>query len=211
MPLADQSLRVILEAVAAKTPTPGGGAVAAIAAGLAAAIGNMVVRFSAGKNDLDDDDRRFADAARRLDDHAAATLELAQADAAAFNALSELWKLAADDPRRIHEWPVAVHRAIDIPSTLLDHAVAILDELDALRGLTNRRLDSDLVIAAILGEAAARCAACNITVNLPQLDDEDQRRAHAAATAERLEHAAAVARRLEAAATPTPPSGNVSG
>src|ERR1700679_1614884 len=49
---ASMTIHDFLTAAAAKQPTPGGGAVAALAGALAAAMGEMVLNYSVGKRDL---------------------------------------------------------------------------------------------------------------------------------------------------------------
>ena len=48
MPLADQRLSDITKALSERTPTPGGGAAAAIAAALGCAAGAMAARYTTG-------------------------------------------------------------------------------------------------------------------------------------------------------------------
>lgn len=43
MPLHDQTLEALLEAIGARTPSPGGGAVASITGALGAALGRMAI------------------------------------------------------------------------------------------------------------------------------------------------------------------------
>jgi formiminotetrahydrofolate cyclodeaminase len=44
-----------------------------------------------------------------------------------------------------------------------------------LANITNKHLASDLKIAAVLAEAAARASLCNVLVNAPLLTDETRR------------------------------------
>ena len=48
MSLPDASLLNLLESLAAKQPTPGGGAVASLTAAIGAALAQMVVNYSLG-------------------------------------------------------------------------------------------------------------------------------------------------------------------
>jgi formiminotetrahydrofolate cyclodeaminase len=164
-----------LQAVAAKSPTPGGGAVASVTAALAAALAQMVVQYSIGKKSLAAHDEIHKAGLERLKNDLIAALDLAEEDAKAYGELNELWKLDQNDPRRKREFPGAVQRAIAAPRRVLDLSLTMLNTMRSLMGLTNSMLASDLAIAAVLADAAARAAAWNMRINLPLLADESQR------------------------------------
>lgn len=161
----------LLRSVAAKQPAPGGGAVASVVAALACALGRMVLGFSkpragdAGHEDL------LRSAAGRLEALSTRAIELGDEDAAATERLLGLWKLPPDDPHRRATWDAAVRDAIAAPRELLGLTVEILETAESLAGRSNAHLRSDLAIAAVLAEAAARAAIWNIRVNVPQLGD----------------------------------------
>lgn len=164
----------LLDAVAAKQPTPGGGAVAAVTVAAAAALGEMVVRYRIGKKAAAAHEALHADVLEVLTGLRSAALELAETDAAAFRRLSVLWKLDPDDPRRRAEWADAVAGAIDAPLRVLTSGLTVLDALDRARGTVGTTLRSDLAIAALLAQAGAEAAAWNVRINLPLLGDESQ-------------------------------------
>jgi formiminotetrahydrofolate cyclodeaminase len=173
MRLEEQTVGEFLEAVASKTPTPGGGAVAGQTAATGIALAEMVLAFSIDKKSLADmRDRNIASrevcAAARGD-----ALRLADADAVAYGALNALWKLDENDPVREAQWDDAVDCAIAVPLEVLDLCERIVGELDDLVERTNPLLASDLAIAAVLVEAAARSALWNIRINLPLVRDKD--------------------------------------
>lgn len=173
-PLADYTLAELLDAAASRQPTPGGGAVAAVTAALAAALGSMVLNYTIGRKKYADHADLHDRAMRDLTSSRAQLLDLAQADAEAYAALSELWSLKDDDPVRQQKWAPAVDAAIDAPSRIMQTAHEILRLVDELSGRTNRMLKSDLAIAAELAETAMRAGAWNVRVNLPLLDDADR-------------------------------------
>lgn len=160
----------LLAAIAAKTPAPGGGAVASLTAALAAALAEMVVNYSHGKKTLAEHAELHEEALRTLETLRQTALDLADADAHAYKNLNALWKLPADDETRVREMPAAVTAAIDAPMQVAATALGLLHLLQRLQDSTNRHLASDLAIAAILADAAVRAAQCNVTVNLPLLD-----------------------------------------
>jgi hypothetical protein len=109
------SVEEFSDMLAAKTPTPGGGAVAAVTASHAAALGAMVLEFSLGKPKFAEHEATNASALARLRELRHEALELADRDAEAYGALNALWKLPKDAPARLTAWDAAVAAAIDAP------------------------------------------------------------------------------------------------
>lgn len=169
--LDDLTLSDLLTAIGAKTPTPGGGAVAAVVSAIAASLGQMVLRYSQGKKNLLEHDELHRSALAQLEQFGRRALDLAEADAAAYGKLNELWKLDKADPKRIEAWSAAVNAAIDAPHQLLLTCMDMLRIIHSLAGRTNRMLDSDLAIAAVLANAGAHSAAWNVRINLPLIED----------------------------------------
>lgn len=197
MTIGEQSVDALLAAIAGRTPTPGGGAVAGLTLAIGAATGSMVLSYSEGKASLAGHADLHREAKAALEEARAAALRLADADAAAYGRLSELGKLDAREERRRREMPAAVREAIDVPRCCLNAALDVLRLLRHLRGATNRHLDSDLAIAAILADAAARAAACNVRINLAQLEDAEEAALIEAETARSLDEAGALRAEVE--------------
>ncbi|MCA9277009.1 MAG: cyclodeaminase/cyclohydrolase family protein [Phycisphaerales bacterium] len=172
--IASQSVGAFLESLAAKVPTPGGGASAAITGATAAATAAMVVSYSLGKKSLAECEGINQNAMARLTRARQMFLQLGDEDAEGYGTLNALWKLDKDDPKRIEQWDDAVQGAITPPRAMLAMALELLRLFDKLVSTTNKQLKSDLGVAAVLGEAAARSAAWNVRINIPLLP-EDQR------------------------------------
>jgi formiminotetrahydrofolate cyclodeaminase len=179
----------LLESIAAREPVPGGGAVAALTTALAAALGRMVVEFSRGKTSAGHE-ALHAEALATLSRLQSAAVELADADAAAFAKLAELWKLKRDDERRRSQWPDAVAAAIDAPRRVMVAALEALDLLERISETTGANIRSDLAISALLAQAGAEAAACNVRINLPLVEDCAGAQRLEAETAETLDQAA---------------------
>ena len=168
------------DSLAARTPAPGGGAVAAVTAAHAAALGAMVLEFTLGKPKFAEHEAANAAAHRRLAELRHEALELADRDAAAYGTLNSLWKLPKDAPARLSAWDAAVAEAIDAPQAILDAAAEVAATCTGLAARTNANLASDLAIAIDLARVAARAAAHNVEVNLPSVADAGDRDARAA-------------------------------
>ncbi|MCW5754570.1 MAG: cyclodeaminase/cyclohydrolase family protein [Phycisphaeraceae bacterium] len=175
-PLETLTVRELMDEIAAKSPAPGGGAVASVVGSLAAALGNMVVAYSVGKKQFADHAGALEAASRRLTVARSMMLRLADEDAAAYQDFNELSRLPDDDERRKAEYPNAIQRCVQAPRAVLAATVDVLRLLETLAPITNRHLRSDLAIAAILCDTAARAASWNVRVNVPMLSSDAQKR-----------------------------------
>lgn len=173
--ISSQPIGDWLDQLAAKTPTPGGGAVAALVGAIGAALGSMVVAYTRGKKAFHEIEAELADVAARLDKTRLLLLELADEDARAYAALNEMMRMPEDDPVRVEGWSGAVRDAIDVPRAGVAACASLASLLESLVGRSNRWLGSDLAIAADLAAAGASAFAWNVRVNLPQLEDASQR------------------------------------
>jgi len=170
-PIAAMSVTGLVSALGARTPAPGGGAVAPIVAALGAAVARMVVNFSVGKKKLLIHDEVHRQALARLLAISDRALALADADARAYAALNELMRLEADDARRLAGWGSAVAAAMAVPRDVIGLCLELLEHVEKLPGATSRMLASDLAIGAILADASVRAAAWNVRANLPLVTD----------------------------------------
>lgn len=198
MPLSSRSIGDFLDQLAAKTPTPGGGAVASAVGALGAALGDMVLSYSVGKKSLAEHETVLRDAATRLSRARLVLLELAAEDEAAYGLVNELSRLPADDARR-SDLPAASVAAAQVPLSCMAACVGVLGVLEPLPAFTNQYLRSDLAIAAILAEAAARAGAWNVRVNLPGIEDASVRVKVETECGALLVRAANIAGRIESA------------
>lgn len=168
--LAEMKLEALLEAIAAREPAPGGGAVAAIAGSLASALGQMAAAFSLGKKSLANEAGAIEEIAARLQRAQGVLLELADDDAEAFAQLAALEKLPEGDARRRDGLAPAAVRAATVPLTIIATSGAVLSAAEDLAPRCSRWLLSDLAICAILAEAAARSASHMVDANLGVLE-----------------------------------------
>ncbi|MCB9845247.1 MAG: cyclodeaminase/cyclohydrolase family protein [Phycisphaeraceae bacterium] len=168
------SLGDLLEHIASKTPSPGGGAVASVIGALSAALAGMVIGYSRDKKSLAEHRPVLEQEAGRLSHARSMLLRLAHEDAEAYTWVSELQRLPSDDVRA-SDLPRAIDLAIEAPLASLGLCAEIAHSLEQLVGRSNRMLRSDLAIAAVLAGAAARACLWNVRVNLELLSDASKR------------------------------------
>src|SRR5262249_2352333 len=157
--------------IAAKSPTPGGGAVACAVGALAAALAGMVVSYSLGKKSLAAHQGELERAAHSLENARAVLLELAEEEAQADGLVNELMKLPGGGARRKADLPGAIQASIQVPMAAIAAASDLLRLCESLAPITNPQLHSDLGIAAELAASAARASLWNVRVNAGMLAD----------------------------------------
>jgi formiminotetrahydrofolate cyclodeaminase len=205
-------LQAFVDHLASGAPVPGGGSASAVAASLAAGLVAMVASLSAGRQRYAEHSALHlwaADEGRRL---AADLLALAEEDAAAYAALSAAQKRSRETDAQVAERAAGIRAAArlaaDVPLRCVAACRDVVRAAEALAGRSNVNASSDLNVAALLAEAAARGAAANVIVNLPAVDDEAYARQardrvnHLLGEIERLAHEA---RRIVEAAESRPP------
>ena len=167
----DLTVREFLNALAARTPAPGGGSMTALTAALAAAQLRMVIaythgkpKFSAFEKILEDYDARLARAGEIL-------CELMQEDKAAYEALNPFMKMPLAQRRADPRYSAVVAAAIGIPRAVGVAAANIVEAAEILRDKVNTMLISDLGVAAGTAMAAVESAEFNVLINLPLLED----------------------------------------
>ena len=167
----------LLGRLASADPTPGGGSASAIAASMAASLLTMVASLSTGRP-------KYAPYAASLErasavgvDMRARFLDLADQDARAYDGFAAAMKLPRETPGEIAERRAAIRAAArgatEIPLEVVRACRTVAAELESLAGRSNLNAASDLVVGALLTDAAARGAAANVFINLPSVGDTD--------------------------------------
>jgi len=160
-------LAAFLADLAAKSPTPGGGSVAALVGALAAAQARMVVEYTIGKPRSAEHDSRLREVLAELTRGQDMFRQLMSEDMAAYERYAAARKSGDPDERQR-----ALATATAVPTEIVALATAVLACLDEIRSLVNPHLASDLRVAAVLALAVARSAAFNVRVNLGELADQ---------------------------------------
>ncbi len=166
----DLSVRKFIEAVAAKTPTPGGGSVAGVVGALATALGEMALGFTSGKKKYAPHQAFYDHLAPRLARARAMFLELVSDDMAAYRLYQDAGR-REDGPDKDQAVQLALAAAIDVPRQAAKLALAVLEDFSAFADKCSPYLISDLVAGAALAVAMMHLSDYNVRINVPHVTD----------------------------------------
>ncbi len=170
-----QSFEQLVESLAAKTPTPGGGAAAAMAGCMGAALFQMVVRFSRGKKANLDRDADLARAEAALGEQLKRLLPMAERDCRSFDLVSSAYGMPKDteEQKTLREKAIqeGMVGAMVVPEETLCLVRDVFVGMQPVIPCIGKAIVSDLASGASLLLAAAEGAFLNVRINAAYLTD----------------------------------------
>jgi methenyltetrahydrofolate cyclohydrolase len=197
----EQTIDAFLDALADRSAAPGGGAAAALQVAAAAALLAMVARYSDGpKYSADADEIGWVlDQAEGLRE---SCTDLIDADAAAFGAAADAYKLPKDTAElaaaRTAAIAAALTEAAEPPAAVIRAGGRLIEMAEILRPIGNRTVIADVAAAAEAIRAGASIAKMNVHANLRGITDAAAR-ARFTEAIERAHHVATKAAEVSAA------------
>ena len=170
--LSQQSCAAFSEALASREPVPGGGGAAALIASLAAALGAMAARLTAGKKKFAAFEADHIRIITECDHLRGAFLSLIEEDAAAFEPLSCAYSMDKSSPDYAETLRAATLHAASAPLRMMEHCCELIRLLEELPEKCSRLLLSDVGCAALSAKAALECASMNVFVNTRLLPED---------------------------------------
>jgi glutamate formiminotransferase / formiminotetrahydrofolate cyclodeaminase len=171
-----ESVGGFIASVAAPTPAPGGGSVAAHAGALAAALAQMVAGLTIGKKKYAAVESEMKEIALQAAGLVNELTALVARDATAYGAVMNAYKLPGDAPDDAARKKAAVTAALlgaaEIPLETARACVRVLEIAAAVAARGNQNAVSDAGVAALLAEAACRGAIYNVRINVGALDEK---------------------------------------
>lgn len=180
----DLPFEELLDTIAAETPAPGGGSVAAFVTEMAASLAAMAARFA-----HDWDGAAGAVAQAETLRHRAAPLALE--NAVAYENVLTAMRMPKELEPEVRNTLIGetLSRAADIPLAIAECAATVSELAAEIAVRGNPNLRGDAAAAAILASSAARVATNLVEINLATTEGDD-----------RIERARAFVRSAEAAA-----------
>lgn len=196
------SVKDFVAEVASALPAPGGGAAAAHAAALGAALGEMIAHLTEGREKFKDVQDAVRDTLAELRPLRARLARTAAEDAASFERVMEARRLPkeAEDERRerANKIEEALKGAATVPLEVARLSVQVLELLETLSEIGNPNALSDAATGAQLILAAVASARYNVLVNTADIEDEEFAAEHRSRAEDLLERAREIAARIEA-------------
>jgi glutamate formiminotransferase/formiminotetrahydrofolate cyclodeaminase len=171
--LPGRSLAGFVDDVAEGTPAPGGGAVAALAGTLAAALAEMVARLTMGKKRYAAVEADMAAAAAAAESLRRELLQAVDQDEGAYAAVLDAYAVAKSDPRRDHLVQTALRGAADVPLRVMRLALEAMRIARTVTDRGNANAVIDAAVATHMALAAIEGAALNVRANAHDLVDSD--------------------------------------
>ena len=169
-------------------PAPGGGAAAALTSAQGAALIMMVANLTIGKSEYAEFEELNKEVLEEAEVLLGSLTDGIANDADAFGKVSAAYAMPKDDEGiRSAEIASASVLAAEAPLMVMEDSLAALRLAVNLKGRSNKRLESDIYVAARCLDAGIRSASYNVEANLPAIAKADP-----ALASEMRQHAAGI-------------------
>jgi formiminotetrahydrofolate cyclodeaminase len=159
-------------------PTPGGGAAAAVVGALGAALIEMTANLTLGKPKWADVQEQARHIEQQAADLRTRLQRLGDADAEAFDTVTSAYRLPrADDAQkaeRAKAIQAALQKAADVPLDTARASAQVIELAETAAPLLNSAVISDVLVGALLAQAAVNSAALNVEINLASMTDAER-------------------------------------
>jgi len=160
-----KTIEKYLEELSSTSPTPGGGATAALAGAMAASLVEMVSGITIGKERYKAVEKEMKVVKKKASDLRKQLLELSQEDIEAFNKVIKAYK-----NKTLIEKSLKLATEVPLKTAILSNEVKKLAKTASSKG--NKNALSDAKSAVYLAEAAKKSALENVFINIKSIKDK---------------------------------------
>ena len=164
--MMNKSVKEFLDSVAAKTPTPGGGSVAALAGAISCSLAEMVCNLTIGKKKYASVEEEMKEMAEKMAKARQQFLQLVEEDAKAFDEVMKAYKEGGDAQ-------AALKKASQVPYETASQCISIMNDLRVIAEKGNKNSITDAGVAALIAKAAFHSALLNVKINLKYIEDKE--------------------------------------
>jgi len=174
--LAQLTCEAFLDKLASNEPVPGGGSVAALSGGLAAALTAMVANLTIGKKNYEAVSDEMEAVAGRMLQMKKAFVEFIDKDASSFDGVMKAFKLPKDTDDEKAARTAAIQdgykEAIAVPLAVAKACAELFDVIEFVVEKGNQNALSDGLVAAMTARTAVLGALYNVKINLGSVKDQ---------------------------------------
>jgi methenyltetrahydrofolate cyclohydrolase len=174
--LVSLRLEDFLEKLADDQPAPGGGAAAALAGAMAAALSCMVSRVTIGRERYSAHQQQITDVCARAEVLKSRLTDLVDEDALVYGAVIRAYSLPkcseTERDRRAAKIQDALRRASEVALEAAEACAELIGLAAIDAALGNRNAASDAAVAALLAHAGLRGALLNVHTNVSHVRDQ---------------------------------------
>jgi methenyltetrahydrofolate cyclohydrolase len=174
--IGEQTIDRFLSTLASDSPTPGGGAVAALAGAAGAALIEMVCNLTIDKKGYEDAWDRMREIRGHAERARSELVTLADRDATAFDGVMEAFKMPKDTEEQKAARAAAIQRgylaAAQVPLQIARASASLMPLALETVEAGNVNAASDGVSAAQMLFAGTECAIYNVQINAAALKDQ---------------------------------------
>lgn len=167
------SLSSVVEALASTSPTPGGGAAAAIVGAMGVALVEKAFAITARSKKTPDDIKNVLNEKvlylKKLRNNIEAKIS---EDCQSFDAVMEAFKMPKDDPKRKEKIQEALIFAAKVPLSTAKLISEVIEDVKGMKGMVKEDVLSDYKSGIYLLFAAIKAAVENVFINLRSIEDK---------------------------------------
>ena len=172
----EKPLREFITDTSSRTPTPGGGSVAALVGALGSSLLSMVGNFTLDKEKFKSVEGEVQKILKELNLFTSKLCSLIEDDISAYQNFSRVSSLPRKTPeeKKMREKLLqeALKKAAQVPLETCELSFSLLNIASRLLEIGNPCLISDVGVGAILAQACLESAALNVEINLSYIKDQ---------------------------------------
>ncbi|MEE9412535.1 MAG: cyclodeaminase/cyclohydrolase family protein [Methylococcales bacterium] len=176
MNITQQTIDEFMDDLSSKAATPGGGSVAAIMGGMAAALISMVANLTIGKKNYVYVETQMQDLLNQSEGLKIQLLDMIRADINAFDLVMTAYKLPKttddDTSTRNQAIQTALKTATDVPLQCAVACRSVIQLCEIAAQIGNKNVVTDAGVAVLAAQAALRSAALNVYINIGNIEDQ---------------------------------------
>ncbi|MCD6472203.1 cyclodeaminase/cyclohydrolase family protein [Candidatus Aerophobetes bacterium] len=172
----NKPLKEFIEKTSSKTPTPGGGSVAALVGCLGTSLICMVANFTIGNKRYESVEEEVKHILKKAEDLKSKFADLISEDIQAYEGVSQATKMPKDNEemrkRRFFTLQERLKKAALVPHKTASSCFQLIKLAQSLLPKANPNLITDIGVGVLFAESALQSAIINVEVNLAFIKDK---------------------------------------